>query len=99
MGGKTCCKSGCACIMDSKYYSQCKPPTDLQKCDVAASKDEVKNAKDRESAAKTELTHATSDRAEAKKDTQDRGAAFKAAKKAAKKATEIWKTKDAQEKK
>mmetsp|Transcript_58505 Transcript_58505/g.116006 ORF Transcript_58505/g.116006 Transcript_58505/m.116006 type:complete len:692 (+) Transcript_58505:64-2139(+) len=97
--GKTCCQNGCACIKDDKYYSQCKPPSDLQKCDVGASKVEVKHAKSREKTAQTELQHALANVVKAKKDAKNAVSVLKAARKEEAKATKAWKTKDNEEKK
>lgn len=36
--GMACCQRGCACIKDSEYFSMCKAPAGLNKCDIHKAK-------------------------------------------------------------
>merc|ERR1719223_349947 len=97
--GKTCCKSGCACVRDSKFFSMCKPPTGLQTCNLVASKGEAKHARDRERAAEMVLKDDSTNVTKAKRDAKKSVEVLKAAKDVAKNATKTWEAKDAREKK
>jgi len=44
--GRTCCRSGCACIIQSQYYSECQAPGGGQTCNVEKAKGEVMSAKE-----------------------------------------------------
>jgi len=75
----TCCKKGCACVVETKYYSQCKAPEGLQNCNDERAKVEAEAARTRVddrkadldqwedtlSAAKRHLKKATEERKEA----------------------------------
>jgi len=45
--GPSCCRVGCACIIQSRFYSQCEAPGGGMKCNVAKAESEVMAAKER----------------------------------------------------
>mmetsp|Transcript_21377 Transcript_21377/g.61864 ORF Transcript_21377/g.61864 Transcript_21377/m.61864 type:complete len:525 (-) Transcript_21377:79-1653(-) len=63
----TCCVKGCACVKETQYYSQCKPPEGLQHCNHQAAVKEVDAAKERVVDAKIDVKDAKSDVEAAKK--------------------------------
>jgi len=42
--GPNCCEPGCACVMHTKFYSQCVPPRGMAECSTEAAVHEVKRA-------------------------------------------------------
>lgn len=42
--GPSCCEPGCACVMHTKFYSQCVPPRGMAECSTEAASKEVMRA-------------------------------------------------------
>mmetsp|Transcript_58125 Transcript_58125/g.169943 ORF Transcript_58125/g.169943 Transcript_58125/m.169943 type:complete len:513 (-) Transcript_58125:75-1613(-) len=51
----TCCVAGCACVAETRYYSQCKAPEGLQDCDHKRASVEKEAADTRVSSRKDDL--------------------------------------------
>merc|ERR1719219_1360966 len=42
--GPNCCEPGCACVMHTKFYSQCVPPQGMVECSSVVAAHEVTRA-------------------------------------------------------